>query len=359
MDEWYRLRAAGVRDSLVRRLMNALERYEDIFLLEDIQLVRYYKAEEDDMRRIRESRKMDISEDVEKLKAKGIEVISLKDERYPFFLKNISQPPTFLYIAGKIEFPRKSIAVVGTRRMTAYGRSACEKIAGELAGAGVTVVSGLASGVDGAAHEKSLAKMGRTIAVVGSGLDVIYPRENRDLWERIGREGTIISEYPLGTPPNQYNFPARNRIIAGLSMGVVVIESREKGGSLITASLALDEGRDVYAVPGDIFSPSSLGCNNLIKDSRAKLVTSGQEILDEYGWESQGNHTEETEVRLTGDEARVFEALKRECNLDELIVETKIGAGELLAYLMELELKGLICGAPGGKYRRKVLVNHP
>lgn len=359
MDNWYRLRVAGVKDSVVRRLMNALERYEDIFLLEDIHLARYYRVEEDDVRRIRESRSMDISEDVNKLREEGVEVISLKDERYPFFLKNISQPPVFLYIKGRIEFPRKSIAVVGTRRMTAYGRSACEKIAGELAGAGVAVVSGLASGVDGAAHEKALAKGGRTIAVVGSGLDVIYPRENKDLWERIEREGTIVSEYPLGTPPNHYNFPARNRIIAGLSMGVVVIESREKGGSLITASLALDEGRDVYAVPGDIFSPTSLGCNNLIRDSRAKLVVSGQEILDEYGWESQVEKDAEEEVKLTGDEARVFRALKRESNLDELIVETKIGAGELLAYLMELELKGLICGAPGGKYRRKVLVNHP
>ena len=195
--------------------------------------------------------------------------------------------------------------------------------------------------------------------MVGSGLDVVYPRGNCNLWDRIEREGTIVSEYPLGTPPNQYNFPARNRIIAGLSMGVVVIESREKGGSLITATLALDEGRDVYAVPGDIFSPSSLGCNNLIKNSRAKLVTNGQEIMDEYGWESAGSHREETEVRLVGDEARVFGALKRECNLAYLIIETGIGGGELLAYLMELELKGLICGAPGGRYRRKVLVNHP
>lgn len=359
MDQWYRLRAAKVRDGVIRKLMNSLDRYEDIELLDDIQLSRYYRIEDEEIVKVRESQKIDIEEDRIIHKDKGIEVISLKDERYPFFLKNIASPPVFLYVMGKVEFPRKSIAIVGTRKMTVYGRTTCEKIAGELADAGVTVVSGLASGIDGTAHARVLARKGKTIAVVGSGLDIIYPRENKEIWERMVREATIISEYPLGTQPSHYNFPMRNRIIAGLSMGVVVIESKEKGGSLITATLALEEGRDVYAVPGDIFSPSSVGCNNLIRDSRAKLITNGKEILDEYGWKFKKKENEQLEVKLSKNEREIFEALKRERNLDELIMETGMGAGELLAYLMELELKDLVCGAPGGKYRRKVLSYQP
>ena len=359
MDEWYRLRVARVKDGVIRKLMNSLDNFEEISVLADVQLSSYYKIEEEEIGKIRLSFEMDLAEELKTLTHKGIDVISLKDERYPFFLKNIASPPVFIYVKGIAEFPKKSIAIVGTRKMTAYGRSACEKIAGELSDAGVTIISGLASGVDGAAHAKVLSRRGRAIAVVGSGLDVIYPKENRELWDRIARKGTIISEYPLGTQPNHYNFPMRNRIIAGLSMGVVVIESREKGGSLITASLALEEGRDVYAVPGDIFYPSSVGCNNLIRDSRAKLVMSGKEILDEYGWKSEKKEKKEIEVKLSEDEVKIFNALRRECNLDELIMETGMGAGELLAYLMELELKNLICGAPGGKYRRKVLVHQP
>lgn len=358
MDGWYRLRAAGVRDSVIRKIMDLLDDFEDISRVEDIQLSKYYRIAEEEIKKIRSACRVDLSAEAKVLADKGIEVISLKDERYPFFLKNIASPPVFIYVKGRVEFSQKSIAIVGTRKMTAYGRSACEKIAGELSDAGVTIVSGLAAGIDGAAHARVLAKGGRTIAVVGSGLDVIYPKENRELWERIAREGTIISEYPLGTKPNHYHFPERNRIIAGLSMGVVVIESREKGGSLITASLALEDGRDVYAVPGDIFSPSSAGCNNLIRDSRGKLVVSGEDILEEYGWKSE-KEEKNLEVKLSVKEARVFDALKRECNLDELIMETGMEAGELLSYLMELELKELICGAPGGKYRRRVLVHQP
>lgn len=359
MDQWYRLRAAGLRDSVIRKLMKTMGSYEDIFRLGSAQLTMYYKLKDGEADIVLGSRDVDIEEEKKRLKAHQVEVISLKDERYPYFLKNISSPPVFLYIKGKIEFPSRSIAVVGTRRMTAYGRSACESIVGELVDAGVTIVSGLAYGIDGVAHERTLARGGRAIAVVGSGIDVIYPRENRELWKRIEKTGTIVSEYPLGTKPHPKHFPARNRIIAGLSMGVVVVESREKGGSLITASLALDEGRDVYAVPGDIFSPSSVGCNRLIGESRARLIVSGKDILEDYGWKKENVHKEDAGIGLSIEEEKIFEALKRESSLDELIVETGIGAGELLAYLMELELKGLVCGAPGGRYRRKVLNYQP
>ncbi len=358
MDNWYKLRLAGVSDSIIRKLMRAFDSYEEIFKVHRDQLSKYYKLKDSEIEAIIRSQDINLDEEKENYNRNKIVVLSLKDEKFPYFLKNIATPPVFLYIKGKAEFSRKSIAIVGTRRMTTYGKNVCEKVVGKLASSGVTIVSGLASGIDAIAHEKALDVGGETIAVIGCGLDIIYPSQNREIWKRMEKNGTIISEYPLGTKPIAYNFPVRNRIIAGLSMGVVVIESKEKGGSLITATLALDEGRDVFAVPGDIFSFTSVGCNNLIRDSKAKLVTDGSEILDEYSWRTE--EIEESEsLELTRSEETVFEALKRESSLDELILETGIEAGELLSVLMELELKGVVSGAPGGRYRRRVLKATP
>jgi DNA processing protein len=356
--EWYRLRVAGVKDSVIRKLMKSFDSYWDIFKLDGSQLERYYGLVPHEVKLVMESCKMDsdLEKEMEILGKNRIRIMSLHDINYPVFLKNIASPPVFLYVKGKGEFSDRSIGVVGTRKMTAYGQTACERITMDLVDAGITTVSGLAMGIDGVCHKKTLEKNGNSIAVVGNGLDIIYPYENRKIWERMEREGTIISEFPLGTRPNYYNFPMRNRIIAGLSKGVVVIESMSKGGSLITAGLALEEGRDVFAVPGDIFSPSSEGCNDLIRKSEAKLIVSGRDILKEYDWD-RGNEyiSQEFFGNLEGKEKIVFNVLKKEMNLDELIMSTGIRAGELLALLMELELKGLICGAPGGKYRRKVV----
>ena len=356
--EWYRLRVAGVKDSLIRKFMKNFDNYEDILKLDGTQLERYYNLNSEEVKLIMNS--CNIGDELEKemdiLEKNKIKIMSLHDSRYPIFLKNIASPPVFLYVKGKGEFCDKSIGVVGTRKMTAYGQTACERITMDLVDAGVTTVSGLALGIDGVCHRKTLEKNGNSIAVVGNGLDIVYPQENRKIWERMEREGTIISEFPLGTRPNHYNFPMRNRIIAGLSKGVVVVESMAKGGSLITAGLALEEGRDVFAVPGDVFSPSSEGCNDLIKKSEAKLIVSGMDILKEYGWDREKESiSKKAGVNLKGKEEIVFNVLKKEMNLDELIMSTGIRAGELLAVLMELELKGLICGAPGGKYRRKVV----
>ncbi len=356
--EWYRLRVAGVKDSVIRKLMKNFESYWDIFKLDGSQLERYYGLVPHEVKLVMESCKMDsdLEKEMEILGKNRIRIMSLHDIKYPGFLKNIASPPVFLYVKGKGEFSDRSIGVVGTRKMTAYGQTACERITIDLVDAGITTVSGLAMGIDGVCHKKTLEKNGNSIAVVGNGLDIIYPYENRKIWERMEMEGTIISEFPLGTRPNYYNFPMRNRIIAGLSKGVVVIESMSKGGSLITAGLALEEGRDVFAVPGDIFSPSSEGCNDLIRKSEAKLIVSGRDILKEYGWDTENEYIpQESFGNLEGKEKIVFNVLKKEMNLDELIMSTGIRAGELLALLMELELKGLICGAPGGKYRRKVV----
>ncbi|WP_319371067.1 DNA-processing protein DprA [uncultured Ilyobacter sp.] len=356
--EWYRLRVAGVKDSVIRKFMKSFDNYWDIFKLDGSQMERYYGLNLEEVRLVMDSHKMEaeLEKEMNTLEKSRIRLMSFHDSGYPIFLKNIASPPVFLYIKGKGEFSEKSIGVVGTRKMTTYGQRACEKIITDLVDGGVTTVSGLALGIDAVCHSKTLEKNGNSIAVVGNGLDLIYPQENRKIWERMEREGTIISEFPLGTRPNHYNFPLRNRIIAGLSKGVVVVESMSKGGSLITAGLALEEGRDVFAVPGDIFSPSSEGCNELIKRSEAKLILSGMDILKEYGWEREKEPTtQEKHENLHGKEEIVFNVLKKEMNLDELIMSTSIRAGELLALLMELELKGLICGAPGGKYRRKVV----
>ena len=293
-----------------------------------------------------------IEEEIENLKKNKVKVLSLKSQNYPEELKNISQPPVFLYYKGDISLLKnRRIGVVGTRKATTYGRITCEKMTEDLIENGITTVSGLALGIDSICHKRTLDKSGKTIAVVGSGLDIIYPKENRILWEQIEKYGLIISEYPLGTEPIGYNFPMRNRIIVGLSKGILVIESQKKGGSLITAELALEEGREVFAVPGDIFSPSSEGCNNLIKNSQAKLTTDVKDIIVEYGWKIKNNKN--SNLDLTSYEEKIFSLLEKEKNLDELILESSFKASEILSILMDLEIKHIIVSIPGGKYRRK------
>ena len=350
--EWYKSRAAGVKDSVIRNLMSAFEEYLDIFKLDEFQLRKYFNIDDTEYKKILNSKNLSLNEEIETLKKNRVKVLNLKSKNYPEDLRNISQPPVFLYYKGDISLlENRKIGVVGTRKATSYGRITCEKMTEDLVSNEITTVSGLALGIDSICHKRTLEKSGKTIAVVGSGLDIIYPKENRILWEQIERSGLIISEYPLGTEPIGYNFPMRNRIIVGLSRGILVIESQKKGGSLITAELALDEGREVFAVPGDIFSPSSEGCNNLIKNSQAKLTTDIKDIITEYGWEIKNNKN--SNLSLTSYEEKIFFLLEKEKNLDELILESSFKAGEILSILMDLEIKHAIVSIPGGKYRRK------
>lgn len=350
--EWYKLRAADVKDSVIRNLMSAFEEYLDIFKLDEFQLRKYFNIDDTEYKKILNSKNLTLNKEIENLKKNKVKVLSLKSKNYPEELKNISQPPVFLYYRGDISLlENRRIGVVGTRKATAYGRITCEKMTEDLIDNGITTVSGLALGIDSICHKRTLEKSGKTIAVVGSGLDIIYPKENRILWEQIEKYGLIISEYPLGTEPIGYNFPMRNRIIVGLSRGILVIESQKKGGSLITAELALEEGREVFAVPGDIFSPSSEGCNNLIKNSQAKLTTDVKDIIIEYGWKIKNNKNNNFD--LTSFEEKIFSLLEKEKNLDELILESSFKASEILSILMDLEIKHAIVSIPGGKYRRK------
>lgn len=350
MDSWYKLRVSGVKDHIIMKLMNLYEEFEEIFLHDRSFYSTFLKLKDDEITSILNSYKINLDFYREKMLDLNVDIISFKDLSYPLYLKNISHPPVFLYIKGKKLFPNKNIGVVGTRKMTNYGESACRSLVGELVESGVTITSGLATGVDVTAHKRALNLGGHTIAVVGSGLDVVYPPENKYEWERISREGTLISEYPLGTPPNRFNFPQRNRIIVGLSRGVAVIESYKKGGSLITAKLALEENRDVFVIPGFPNYLSFEGNNNLIRDSYGKLVTSGKDILKEYGWDS--HKTDPKNITITKEEEKIYNALIVEKSLDELILETKIPIGKLLGILTNLEIKKLVKAIAGGKYRR-------
>lgn len=350
--EWYRLKMAGVKNSILRKLMMNLETYEDIFKLSQWELKEKFKIDSIEYEKIIKSKDISMAEEIAALKKNKVKVINIKNPKYPERLKNISQPPIFLYYRGNIDLlNEKVIGVVGTRKATSYGRIVCEKITEELVNNDITTVSGLALGIDSICHKKTLEGRGKTIAVVGSGLDVIYPKENYHLWEQIGQEGLLISEYPLGSQPLAYHFPMRNRIIAGISYGILVVESKKKGGSLITAELALDEGREVFAVPGDVFSSASEGCNELIKNSVAKLTVNINDIFNEYGWEIKSKKTKK--FKFTDNEEKVYNALEREKTLDELMTLTNIRPGELLSILMELEIKKAAVSIPGGKYIRK------
>lgn len=349
--DWYRLRLANLKDSTILNLMKKLDHYNDIFKLSKEQLKIYFFLKDEDIDKIYDSKQLNLNKELKILKEQNINVISLSNDNYPLYLKNISHPPVFLYYKGNIDLLKnRIIGIVGTRKPTTYGKVSCEKLTTELVNSGITTVSGLALGIDAICHKTTLELNGNTIAVVGSGLDVIYPYENKKYWNDIIEHGLILSEFPLGTKPLSYNFPMRNRIIVGIAKGILVIESKAKGGSLITASIALDEGRDIFAVPGDIYSPVSIGTNNLIKKSEAKLVSCGNDILKEFNWE---NNYENNNLNLTKEERIVYDNLSTEKSLDELILDTGMKASILLALLINMEIKNAIASVSGGKYRRK------
>lgn len=350
MNEWYRLKSVGLTDSHIKALLKVTKEYDEIFSIRNEQFCLYLNFDESTIKKIQDSKNINLEAELKKLNDNKIKVIFIEDEEYPEKLKNTANPPLFLFCKGNIELLKKfSIGVVGTRKATSYGKVACENFTSGLVEEGITTVSGLALGIDTICHKKTLLKNGNTIAVVGSGLDIIYPKENKNVWKEIEKRGLLISEYPLGTQPQVYHFPMRNRIIAGLSKGILIIESREKGGSLITANIALDEGRDIFAIPGEIFSDFSAGCNNLIKNSQAKLVSKVEDILEEYGIKSNNKE----KIQLNELEQLIYDTLTTSKTLDDILIEVNEKAPEVLATLIELEIKGLVTATLGGCYMRK------
>ena len=277
---------------------------------------------------------------------------TIDDEIYPENLKNICDPPEKIYYIGNLDLLRneKIISIVGTRANSAYGKLCCENIVKKLIQADVVIVSGFAMGIDTISHKICIENNAKTIAVIASGLDIIYPASNLKLWKEIAEKGLILSEYDYGTKPFRANFPKRNRIIAGLSKATIVIESKEKGGSLITANMALQEGRDVFAVPADIFSENSKGCNSLIRDSEAKLLLAAEEILDEYGWSVKEEITDEKYQDFSEIQKKILKFLTHEKTLDKLVQELNSDLSIVLAEIMELELVGAVKSLAGGKY---------
>ena len=277
--------------------------------------------------------------------------ITINDDVYPECLKEISNPHLKLYYKGNLDLLKEErlIAVVGTRNPSSYGKLCCEYMVKKMSCANITIVSGFAKGIDSIAHKTSLLTEGKTIAVIASGLDIVYPASNLSLYREIEEKGLILSEYEAGVKPFKSNFPQRNRIIAGLSRGTIVVESKDRGGSLITADLALEFNRDVYAVPGDVFSEYSKGCNNLIRDSRAKSLSNINELLEDYSWKIEEKNENN---KYTKNQLLILNSLSSEKNLDNILIETKIEQTEILAELMTLEIMGAIKSIAGGRYKK-------
>ncbi len=298
--------------------------------------------------------RIDLERELAKLQRLGVRLLTLEDPDYPRPLRNIADPPPVLYLKGELQAGDElAVAIVGTRMPTVYGRQVAEEFARGLAESGVTVVSGLARGVDSCAHRAALAAGGRTVAVLGSGLDIIYPGENRKLAAEIAERGSLVTEFPLGTQPDGVNFPRRNRIISGLSLASLVVEARETSGALITAEFALEQGRDVFAVPGNIFSPASRGPNKLISEG-AKPACSLQDILEELRLETA---VEQREVRGTvpesETEAEILRCLSHEpLHIDEIRRTVCLPMAVVSSTLIMLELKGLARQAGGMNYVR-------
>ena len=314
----------------------------------------------------------EIDRQMEAINKSGISIITYQDKLFPSKLNEIYDSPVLLYVAGNLTPDEVNLAVVGSRTASTYGRYTTEKISRELAFQGITVVSGMARGIDSAAHRGALAAHGRTIAVLGCGLDIIYPPENKKLFFSIVQNGAVISEYPLGTKPLAFNFPARNRIISGMSYGVVVVEAGEKSGSLITARLAAEQGRDVFAVPGTIDSACSRGTNSLIKQG-AKLIENVDDILEDIL--PQLNNTGRLKSTVPGaskapssHRANEYDFVKspdeieksiigiistKKMHADEIIEATGLPSADILSALITLELKEIIEQYPGKYFALK------
>ncbi len=302
---------------------------------------------------------IDLDAEMEKVKKVGAWLLTLKDDDYPDQLKEIPDAPTVLYIRGTLTPADKlALSIVGTRKPTAYGRSVTYKLAQRLVEQGITIISGMAQGIDSMAHLGALDNGGRTIAILGSGIDVIYPSENQKLAERIVKNGALISEFHIGTPPEARNFPRRNRIISGMALGVLVAEAPDKSGVMITVEAALNQGREVFAIPANIFNPMGRGANRLIQEG-AKLVMRVSDVLNELDIAYTNIHTRTTTQRIIP-ETETEELLLKHLEVDPMHVDvlirlTGLPSETVLGTLVILELKGLAQNVGHMQYSRTTM----
>ena len=298
----------------------------------------------------------EVEQEVQRAEEAGVKIIPFGSGIYPARLRSIADPPPCLYVKGEIRREDdKAVAVIGTRSASHYGRRVARDLCRGLASLGFTVISGMARGIDGVAHDEALNAGGRTIAVLGSGVDRAYPPEHRKLYHRISENGAVISELPLGAPPLAFNFPARNRLISGLSAGVVVVEATEKSGSLITAAIASEQGREVFAVPGEVGSSRSRGGHRLIRQG-AKLVENVDDILEEIAPQLVARDRQPAALRTLPVDAqpethKIFDLLQeRSLHIDEVIEASGFSASRVSQILLELELQGFLKQLPGNRY---------
>jgi DNA processing protein len=357
---WLALRAVnGVGLVLFQRLLQVFGAPAAVFKAPAGELRAIRGVSPDIAQAIRSFRDWDkVERQIARLEAHGAEILTQADPRFPARLKEIPYPPPYLFVKGRLEAPDGPVvAIVGTRAASYYGLKAARRLARDLASRGVTVVSGLARGIDTAAHQGAVEGGGRTWAVLGCGLDQVYPPENRELYLRIAEQGALISEFPLGAPPEAKNFPIRNRVISGLSQAVVVVEAGEKSGTHITVQYALDQGREVMAVPGPVDAPTSLGPHRLIQQG-AKLVRDAQDIVTELpapraaGKRQAGTSAEERAEAAPPGYFKVDDPIlpflgAEPVQLDELVQLSRLPAPEVMSRLTMLELQGLVRELPG------------
>jgi DNA processing protein len=354
---WIRLTKAGVRPLRLHTLLQCLGTPEAILGATAAQLVAASGIALSAAERLLAMAEDPCETDLAAMERLAVRLVPWSDEQYPPLLREIADPPCALYVRGELRpEDRVAVAVVGTRVASGYGRTVAALLSADLVRAGVTVVSGLAVGIDTAAHRGALAAGGRSLAVLGCGIDVRYPAGNARLRDEIAGSGALVSEFPMGSGPEPWRFPARNRIVSGLSLGTVVVEGDIKSGALITAEFATEQGREVFAVPGDIRAAVARGPHRLIQDG-AKLVHDVADILVELRLAGDPRRTaapaHPSEVGLTEEETRILSVLGRQQrHVEEIIAEGGLPAGQTTAVLLMLEVKGLVRRLPGNAYVR-------
>ena len=355
---WFRLKSTpGVGNLLYKRLIDVFHSPENAIHAPRKELLQVEGLSDRLITAIkRHTLPESVKKELDKVHQKGIKILTLTDTDYPALLLEIPDPPPYLYVYGCISATKKNISIVGSRNATQYGRDTTQRLGRDLASLGMTIVSGMARGIDTAAHEGALMARGKTIAVLGSGLERVYPKENETLFHRIAETGAVISEFPLSAEPEAHHFPMRNRIISGLSLGTVIVEATLRSGSLITARLAAEQNREVFAVPGSINSFKSTGTHTLIKQG-AKLVEQAGDIMEEISHGIDPSGTEDSRVKdvntapttlLSPLETTVLHALEPyPLHIDDLIRKLGMEPSDLSGTLLRLELKGVVQQDPG------------
>jgi len=362
---WFVLKSVpGIGNHLFKRLIDRFNSPENVFEASGKDLLKVEGITPRLVAAIQHHKICDsVKKDIDLVVKKGYKIVTLSDTDYPPLLLQIPDPPPFLYVFGHLNGSFKNIAVVGSRNATEYGISTTRRLCKDLALLEMTIVSGMALGIDSAAHQGALMGKGNTIAVLGSGLEIVYPAENRKLFHAIAENGAVISEFPLLTEPEPYNFPIRNRIISGISLGTVVVEATKRSGSLITARLSAEQNREVFAIPGNIHSFKSTGTHTLIKQG-AKLVEHAQDIMEElsniigapHKKDKTGNEIMELTLQLSSEESLVFESIGAyPVHIDDLARKLSMKPGKLSSILLQLELKGIVHQSPGKLFSREAM----